>query len=131
MDGVTISPNGNQLGVVAHGAGGEGNNKFELRVVAVRNFIGQIYSDIGMSQHKKKDYKASAQYFERATLADPGLSIARYNYACALAQQKHPDTEQALKAAIDAAGPSVKLRAVKDADFAGVAAEAWFVALTH
>ena len=130
-DAVALSPDEKFLGVIAHGSGGEGVDKFELRVVTTRNFVAQIYNDLGMSHHKKKDFEKSAHYFHNAMQADPSLKLAHYNYACALALLKHPDTEKALKSAIDVGGPTVKARAAKDSDFAAVASETWFKALTQ
>jgi len=125
-----LSPDGKWLGVIAHSSGGAGANKFDLRILAVPTFVGQIYNDAGFSHHKKGQFDRSAQLFHQALTANPENKIAYYNYACALAKQQSPGTEAALKAAIDVGGPAVKKRAVKDSDFASVVTADWFVALT-
>ena len=129
-EALSISPDGKYLGVVSHGSGGEGNDQFDLRVIAIPSLVGQVYNDTGLAHHKKGDYQRAAELFHEAVAADPSNTLAPYNYACALARLKHPDTEAALKAAIDAGGAKVKAKAAKDSDFANVKTEAWFSALT-
>jgi tetratricopeptide (TPR) repeat protein len=128
---MALSPDAKWLGVIAHSAGGEGSNRFDLRIVAVTTFVGQIYNDAGFAHHKKGQFERSAQLFRQALTADPQNKLAFYNYACALGKQQAPGTEAALKAAIDVGGVAVKKRAAKDTDFALVATADWFVALTR
>jgi len=128
-EALAISPDGKYLGVISHGAGGEGNNQFGLRVIAVTTLVGQVYNDTALVHHKKGEYQRAAELFHKAVAADPANSLAPYNYACALAKLKHPSTEAALKAAIAAGGDKVKAKAAKDSDFADVKNEAWFAPL--
>ena len=130
-EAIALSPDAKWLGVIAHSAGGEGGNRFDLRIVAVTTFVGQIYNDAGFVHHKKGQFERSAQLFRLALTADPQNKLAFYNYACALGKQQAPGTEAALKAAIDVGGVTVKKRAAKDTDFAPVATADWFVALTR
>jgi len=127
---VAISPDGQFLGVISHGAGGEGNNQFELRVIAVPSLVGQTYNDTALVHHKRGDYVRAAALFHKAVAADPANRLAPYNYACALAKLKRPETEGALKAAIAVGGSQVKAKAAKDSDFADVKNELWFAALS-
>jgi len=129
-EAMALSPDGKWLGVIAHSSGGAGANKFDLRVLAIPTFVGQIYNDAGFAHHKKGQFERSAQLFHQALTANPESKLASYNYACALGKQQSPGTQAALKAAIDVGGPGVKKRAAKDSDFAAVATAAWFVALT-
>jgi len=130
-EAIALSPDAKWLSVIAHSAGGEGGNRFDLRIVAVTTFVGQIYNDTGFAHHKKGQFERSAQLFHQALTVDPQNKLAFYNYACALGKQQAPGTEAALKAAIDVGGAAVKKRAAKDTDFAPVATADWFVALTR
>ncbi len=124
------SPDGKWLGVIAHGAGGSGSNKFELRIMALSTFVAQIYNDAGFAHHKKGEFERSALLFHKASAVEPTHKMATYNYACALGRLKQPGTEAALKADIAVGGDAVKSRAAKDSDFAGVKGESWSVALS-
>jgi len=128
-EAIAISPDGKFLGVVTHGAGGEGNDRFDLKILSVASLAGQVYNDTALSHHKKGDYQRAAELFHKATAADPDNTLAPYNYACALAKLKHPGTEAALKAAIAVGGAKVKAKAAKDSDFADVKDAAWFAPL--
>jgi hypothetical protein len=128
-EALAISPDGKYLGVISHGSGGEGNNQFDLRVLAIATLVGQVYNDTALVHHKKGEYQRAAELFHKAVAADPANSLAPYNYACALAKLNHPSTEAALKAAIAAGGDKVKAKAAKDADFADVKGQAWFSSL--
>jgi len=130
-EAIAISPDGKFLGVVTHGAGGEGNDRFDLKILSVASLAGQVYNDTALSHHKKGDYQRAAELFHKATAADPDNTLAPYNYACALAKLKHPGTEAALKAAIAVGGAKVKAKAAKDSDFADVKDAAWFAPLLN
>jgi hypothetical protein len=128
-EALALSPDGKYLGVISHGSGGEGNNQFDLRVIALPSLVGQVFNDTALAHHKKGEYQRSAELFHKAIAADPANTLAPYNYACALAKLKHPGTEAALKAAIALGGDKVKAKAAKDSDFADVKNEAWFAPL--
>ena len=125
-EAIVISPNGKELGVVSHGTGASGMNRFDLRVISVKSLVSQTYNDSGFAHHKKGEYARAAELFHKAIAAEPNNKVARYNYACALAKLKHPGTQVALLAAITVGGDKVKSRASKDPDFVDVKNEPWF-----
>jgi hypothetical protein len=65
FDTIALSPDGRSLGVIAHGAGDEGANKFELRRQSVVAFVAQVYDDIGLGPHKKGEFEWAAALFHK------------------------------------------------------------------
>jgi len=130
MNGMALSPDGKELGAVAHFHACEYCESFDVKRVAVTTLASSIYNDTGFRAHQKGDFKRSSALFEKAIAADPSTKVAQYNYACALAQLGDAHAKDALAAAI-AKDPSAKTRARTDKDFAKVKSEPWFVDLTR
>lgn len=122
---IGLSPDGATLGVIGHGFGGEYSDTFVIKTIAVNVAAGRAYNDAGYAHHKKGDWAAAATLFRRAIDVDSTHPRARYNLACALARQRDPKTQDALKDAIARDG-AVKARAAKDPDFDAVRTETWF-----
>lgn len=130
MNGMALSPDGNELGVVAHFHACEYCETFDVKRIPLTSLAATIYNDTGFRAHQKGDFARSAALFEKAAAADPSHKLAQYNHACALAQLGDPRARDALAAAI-AKDPSAKTRARGDKDFAKVKSEAWFAELVR
>lgn len=131
VNGLAVSPSGEDLGVVVYiRLPSHGSHFTQLRVTAAA-FAASVFNDTGMAHHKKKEWARATELFTRAVYADPSKQLFAFNLACALAQQKDPRAEHALRHAITLGGDAVKKRAAADADFALVKDEAWFVATTR
>jgi hypothetical protein len=128
MNGMAVSPDGKELGVVAHFHACEYCESFDVRRIPLTVLAASIYNDTGFRAHRKRDFARSSSLFAKAVAADPSHKLAQYNYACALAQLGDVRAKDALAAAI-AKDPSAKTRARSDEDFAKVKTEAWFVDL--
>lgn len=131
MNGMALSPDGKELGVVAHFHACEYCESFDVKRIALTMLAASIYNDTGFRAHQKGDFARSSELFAKAVAADASHKLAQYNLACALAQLGDAKkTKDALAAAI-AKDPSVKTRARTDKDFARVKSEPWFVALVR
>lgn len=130
MNGMALSPDGKELGVVAHFHACEYCSSFDVRRIPLTMLAASIYNDTGFRAHQKGDYARSAALFEKAVAADPSHELAQYNYACALARLGDARAKDALASAI-AKDPSAKARARTDEDFAKVRSEPWFVELVR
>lgn len=130
MNGMVLSPDGKELGVVAHFHACEYCETFDVKRIPLTLLAGSIYNDTGFRVHQKGDFARSAALFAKAVAADPSHKLASYNHACALAQLGDPKTKDALAAAL-AKDPSAKTRARTDKDFARVRSEAWFADLVR
>ena len=128
---IAISPDGKYLGAIGHGFGGEWADDYPMSIVRVATVAERAFNDAGLAHHGKGDYARAAELFQKATRADPTSKAAAYNLACALARVGAPDTEGALRAAIALGGDETRKKARNDADFAGVLAAPWFVALVQ
>jgi hypothetical protein len=126
MNGMALSPDGKELGVVAHFHACEYCETFDTKRIPLTMLAASIYNDTGFRTHQKGDFARSAALFEKAVSADPSHKLASYNHACALAQLGDPKAKDALAAAV-AKDPSAKTRARSDKDFAKVKSEPWFV----
>ena len=132
MNGMALSPDGKELGVVAHFHACEYCESFEVKRIPLTLLAASVYNDTGFRAHQKGDFARSAALFEKAVAADASHKIAQYNYACALAQlgADATKTRAALAAAI-AKDPTAKSRARTDKDFAKVKSEPWFADLVR
>lgn len=130
MNGMALSPDGKELGVVAHFHACEYCETFDVKRIPVTLLAASVYNDTGFRAHQKADFARAATLFEKAASADPSHKLAQYNHACALAQLGDPKAKSVLAAAI-AKDPSAKTRARTDKDFAKVKSEAWFVDLVR
>jgi hypothetical protein len=130
MNGMAVSPNGTELGMVAHFFSCEWCDSFLPRRITLARLASQIYNDAGFRHHQKKEWMRAAELFARATGADPSAALPPYNLACALARQGDARTESVLRLAIARGGPEVAARARKDADFESLREQPWFRALT-
>jgi hypothetical protein len=126
INGLVLSPDGGEIGLVAGFFCMEWCNEFVVRRMATRTLASRIFNDTGMRHHAKGDYAASAALFARALQADRGNALAAYNLACALARLDDADAERALAYAIALGGEAVRPRASRDDDFGGVLSSPWF-----
>jgi hypothetical protein len=124
VNGLVLSPDGSEVGIVAGFFCMEWCDDFVVRRIPVRTLASRVFNDTGMRHHTKKDYAASARLFARAVQADPGNALAAYNLACALARLGDPDAERALGVAVRLGGDEVRARAAKDDDLRGVHVDA-------
>ena len=122
-----LSPDGQELGLVAGFFCMEWCDSFAIRRLPVARLAAQIYNDTGMRHHGTKDYAGSAALFEKAVHADPSFALSAYNLACAYARLQRPSTRAALEHAIRLEA-SAKTRAAADADFEAMKSEPWFAA---
>lgn len=132
MNGMALSPDGKELGAVAHFHACEYCESFDVKRIPLTFLAASVYNDTGFRAHQKGDFARSAALFEKAVAADSSRKLAQYNYACALAQLggDATKTKTALAAAI-AKDPSAKNRARTDKDFAKVKSEPWFAELVR
>lgn len=130
MNGMAISPDGRDLGMVATFFACEFCDSFALERVPLARLASSIYNDTGFRFHQKGDYARSAALFEKAAEADPTAKLPPYNLACALARRGDARAKDALAKAIER-DPSAKARAKKDEDFASVRSEPWFAELVR
>lgn len=131
MNGMALSPDGKELGVVAHFHACEYCESFEVQRIPLTLLAASVYNDTGYRTHRKSDFARSAALFEKAVAADASHKLAQYNYACALAQLGDTGRAKAALAAAVAKDPSAKARARTDKDFAKVKSEAWFAELVR
>lgn len=125
LNGFAMSPDGEEFGLLANTFACEYCIDFAIRRIGVGELASLVYNDAGFAHHKKKEWAAAATLFEKAVDADPKAKLPAYNLACAWARLGDPRTKDALAYAITL-DPTVKTRAQKDEDLAGVRAEAWF-----
>ena len=130
MNGMAVSPDGKDLGMVATFFACEYCDSFAVKRLPLASLASSIYNDTGFRHHQKGDFAKSSALFEKAATADPTAKLPAYNLACALAQLGDARTERALAAAIQK-DPSAKARAKTDKDFAKVKDEPWFAALVR
>lgn len=126
-----VSPSGEEVVFLIYAAASSHVSFVRPNRMRAVSLAALVFNDTGMVHHKKKEWARSAELFTRAVYADPSKELFAYNLACALAEQKDPRAEAALRHAIAVGGPAVKQRALADADFAGVKNEAWFVDATR
>jgi hypothetical protein len=131
MNGMALSPDGTELGVVAHFHACEYCETFDVKRIPLTMLAASIYNDTGFRAHQSGDFARSAAMFAKAVAADPSHKLAQYNHACALAQLGDNDKAKAALGAVIAKDPSAKTRARTDKDFAKVKSEPWFVDLTR
>jgi hypothetical protein len=129
MNGMSLSPDGAEIGMVAHFFACEWCDDWAVRRMPVGALASVIYNDLGYRHHQHGEWARAAELFAKAAAADPTPKLPPYNLACALARRKDPGAEKALRVAIARGGEEVKARAEKDPDFAEVREEAWFRAL--
>lgn len=130
MNGMSVSPNGHEIGMVATFFACEYCDSFSVKRMPLASLASSIYNDTGFRAHQAGDFAKSARLFRRAVLADPDAKLPPYNLACALAQLRDERTKAALAAAI-AKDPSAKARAKTDKDFDKVRSEPWFAELVR
>lgn len=131
MNGMALSPDGADLGVVAHFFACEYCDFFVAERYPVARLAGLVYNDAGFARHRKGEYARAAELFAKASFADPAAKLPPYNLACALARLGDARAAAALDVAIARGGATVKERARGDADFASVRDAAWFVERTR
>jgi hypothetical protein len=123
---ISLSPDGEYLGVIAHAFAGEYQDSFPTAVVPVGELAAHVYNDTGLVHHKHGDFARAAELFKRATFANPAFALGAYNLACADARLGSPETEPALALAIARGGADVRNKAGTDPDFDSVRAMPWF-----
>jgi hypothetical protein len=123
---ISLSPDGEYLGVIAHAFAGEYSDSFPMVVVPVGELAAHVYNDTGLVHHKRGDFAGAAELFRRATFANPGFALATYNLACADARLGSAETEAALTLAIARGGEDARKRAATDTDLDGVRGAPWF-----
>jgi hypothetical protein len=130
MNGLTLSPDGTELGIVAHFFCGEYCDTFANKRIGLRSLASLVYNDTGHRFHQKGEFSRAADLFQKAVAADPEAKLPAYNLACAWARQKDPRTKDALSHAISR-DSNARTRAKTDKDFDNVRSEAWFSELTR
>ena len=128
-DWIGLSPDGQEIAVIAHGFCGEYCDPKEYKVIKVDDFASQIFNDTAMLFHSKGDFQHSKELFLKAYQSSPTRSLPVYNLACALARLGDAQAQIVLQKAVDL-DPKVRERAAKDKDFESVKATPWFVELT-
>lgn len=131
MNGMSLSPDGREIGMVAHFFACEWCDFWEIKRMTVGALASLVYNDLGFRHHQRAEWARAAALFARATAADPTAKLPPYNLACALARQSDPLAEKALRLAIERGGSDVKARAQADPDFAGVRQASWYLALVR
>jgi hypothetical protein len=131
MNGMSLSPDGAEIGMVAHFFACEWCDDWAIRRMPVAALASVIYNDLGYRHHQRGEWERAAELFAKAAAADPNAKLPPYNLACALARRKDPGAEKALRVAILRGGDDVKARATKDPDFVEVREEVWFRALVR
>ncbi|MBX3185526.1 MAG: hypothetical protein KF819_00870 [Labilithrix sp.] len=126
MNGMAISPDGTEIGMVAHFFACEWCDFFAIERVPLSSLASRIYNDTGFRFHQKGAFDRSAALFAKATVADPSAPLPPYNLACAWARLGDPRAKDALTYAIERDGRA-KARARIDPDFDAVRGERWFV----
>lgn len=130
MNGMELSPDGRELGMVGHFFACEYCDSFVVKRITLGAFASLVYNDTGFRHHKKGDFARAAELFQKAIAADPTAKLPPYNLACAWALTSDARTKDALRSAIDK-DATAKTRARNDKDFEKVRAEPWFVELTR
>lgn len=128
-NGIALSPDGTELGVLADWHGMEYAGAFEMLRVSADVFAARVYNDTGFRLHQRGDFAAAQALFLKATFADPTFALAPFNLACAYARSRDPRAAAALELAIARGGSSFVERARADHDFDGVRASPWFARL--
>jgi hypothetical protein len=123
---VSLSSDGEYLGVIAHAYAGEYSDSFPTAVVPIGELAAHVYNDTGLAHHRRGDFARAAELFKRAAFANTGFALGAYNLACADARLGAPETEAALALAISRGGDDVRKKAAADADFDGVRGTRWF-----
>jgi hypothetical protein len=130
MNGMAISPDGTEIGMVAHFFACEYCDTFKVARTTLRSLASRVYNDTGFRHHKRGAFAESARLFARAEQADPGSKLPPYNLACAYARLGDPRVKETLERAVTR-DPKAKERARKDVDFASVRSSPWFRTLTE
>ena len=130
VNGLVVSPDGMDLGLVAGFFCMEWCDAFVVRRWKLAQLASLVYNDTAMRHHTKGEYQASAALFVEAVWANPANDLAAYNLACAFARLGDGRASAALAHAIRIGGEAVRLRATQDADFATVHDSPWFKATT-
>lgn len=125
-NGVALSPDGSEIGVLAAWYGMEYAGAFTTLRVSADAFAARVYDATGLRLHERGDYEGAQKLFLKATFADPSFDLAPYNLACAYARTTDPRARPALELAIARGGPKVAERARADRDFDGVRTQPWF-----
>jgi hypothetical protein len=125
-EAISLSPDGEYLGIIAHAFAGEYSDSFPTAVVPVTELAAHVYNGTGLVHHKHGDSARAAELFKRAAFASPGFALGAYNLACADARLGSLETEAALALAIERGGDDARKRARADADFDAVRAMVWF-----
>ncbi|MBN9160329.1 MAG: tetratricopeptide repeat protein [Myxococcales bacterium] len=128
-NGVALSPDGREIGVVAAWHGMEFAGDFATLRVSVDAFAARVYDDTGSRLLERGDLAGAQELFSKATSADPSFALAPYNLARAYAKTGDGRAEIALGMAIARGGRGVVERARADVDFDGVRTRPWFTAL--
>jgi hypothetical protein len=128
MNGMALSPDGSEIGMVAHFFACEYCDSFVIERMPLGKLAALVYNDSGFRHHKKGEFAASAALFEKAVAADPQAKLPPYNLACAWARTGEPRAEDALARAIER-DPTAKAKAQKDPDFDSVRTAPWFTVL--
>jgi len=128
---ISLSSDGEYLGVIAHAYAGEYSDTFPTAVVPVGELAAHVYNDTGLAHHKRGDFGRAAELFKRATFANPSFALGAYNLACADARLGSTETEAALTLAVARAGDDARKKAATDVDFDGVRAAPWFQRLVR
>ena len=130
VNGLVVSPDGRELGLVAGFFCMEWCDAFVVRRWTLPELASLVYNDTAMRHHTKGEYQASAALFVEALWANPTNPLAAYNLACAFARLGDERASAALAHAIRIGGDTVRARATQDADFASVRETPWFKART-
>ena len=128
-NGIALSPDGREIGVVAAWHGMEFAGDFATLRVSVDAFAARVYDDTGARSLERGDLAGAQELFSKATFADPSSALAPYNLARAYAKAGDGRVETALGMAIARGGRSVIERARADVAFEGVRTRPWFTAL--
>lgn len=128
-DWIGLSPDEQEIAIVAHGNCGEYCDPKEYKVFKVDAFASQIFNVTAMSFHNKGDFQHAKELFLKAYQSEPTRPLPVYNLACALARLGDGQTQVVLEKAIEL-DPKVKERAPKDKDFDSVKTAPWFLELT-
>ena len=86
MNGMALSPDGEDLGMVGHFFAMEWADAFEIRRVPLRELARKIYNDTGYRHHRAGDFAGAAALFAKAHDAEPTAELPSYNLACARAR---------------------------------------------
>jgi hypothetical protein len=130
-NGLALSPDGAEIGVLAGWHGMEYAGDFVMLRGSADAFAARVYNATGLALHQRGDHASAREMFLKATFADSSFALAPYNLACAYAKLGDERARVALELAIARGGPAIAEHARADHDFDGVRSQSWFVALVE